>query len=60
MSIAEDEGSPSDAVTETIPMRLSPALKDEIDAWAGKQPDTPSRSEALRRLVKIGLKRKST
>jgi hypothetical protein len=41
-------------------MRLSPALKDEIDAWAGKQPDTPSRSEALRRLVKIGLKRKLT
>jgi hypothetical protein len=41
-------------------MRLSPALKDEVDAWAGKQPDAPSRSEALRRLVKIALKWKRT
>jgi hypothetical protein len=36
-------------------MRLSPALKDEVDAWADKQPDEPSRSEALRRLVKLAL-----
>ncbi len=27
----------------------------EIDAWAAQQPDKPSRSEALRRLVDIGL-----
>ncbi len=40
---------------ETIPMRLSSALKDEVDAWADKQPDAPSRSEALRRLVKLAL-----
>ena len=41
---------------ETIPMRLSPTLKDEVEAWAEKQPDTPSRSEALRRLVEMALK----
>jgi metal-responsive CopG/Arc/MetJ family transcriptional regulator len=40
---------------ETIPMRLSSALKDEVDAWADKQPDAPSRSEALRRLVELAL-----
>jgi hypothetical protein len=40
---------------ETIPMRLSSALKDEVDAWTEKQPDAPSRSEALRRLVELGL-----
>ena len=40
---------------ETIPMRLSPALKDKVEAWADKQPDAPSRSEALRRLVELGL-----
>jgi metal-responsive CopG/Arc/MetJ family transcriptional regulator len=45
---------------ETIPMRLSPALKDEVDAWADKQPDAPSRSEALRRLVEMALKLKRT
>jgi len=51
---------PGRSYGETIPMRLSSAMKDEVDAWAHKQPDTPSRSEALRRLVEIGLKRKRT
>jgi len=36
-------------------VRLSSALKDEVDAWTEKQPDAPSRSEALRRLVKQAL-----
>jgi hypothetical protein len=36
-------------------MRLSSAMKDEVDAWADKQPDAPSRSEALRRLVQLAL-----
>jgi hypothetical protein len=40
--------------------RANSPVKDEVDAWARKQPDTPSRSEALRRLVEIGLKRKRT
>src|SRR5262245_35089524 len=40
---------------ETIPVRLSSALKDQVDAWTEKQPDAPSRSEALRRLVELGL-----
>jgi hypothetical protein len=35
-------------------------MKDAVDVWAQKQPDAPSRSEALRRLVEIGLKRKRT
>ena len=26
-----------------------------VEAWATKQPDAPSRSEAIRRLVEIGL-----
>jgi metal-responsive CopG/Arc/MetJ family transcriptional regulator len=37
-------------------MRLSPALKDEVEAWAKRQVDKPSRSEALRRLVEMALK----
>jgi metal-responsive CopG/Arc/MetJ family transcriptional regulator len=29
-----------------------------IDAWRRKQPDLPSRSEAIRRLIELGLKAK--
>ncbi|MGX1321797.1 hypothetical protein AB7M17_005250 [Bradyrhizobium sp. USDA 377] len=27
----------------------------DLDAWAAQQPDKPTRSEAVRRLVEIGL-----
>jgi hypothetical protein len=37
-------------------MRLSPSMKSKVEAWAEKQPDAPSRSEALRRLVEMALK----
>jgi len=30
-----------------------------LDAWAARQDDTPSRSEAIRRLVELGLKAKA-
>jgi hypothetical protein len=29
-----------------------------VDAWAAKQEDHPSRAEAIRRLVELGLKAK--
>jgi hypothetical protein len=29
-----------------------------LDAWAAQQSDEPSRSEAIRRLVELGLKAK--
>jgi hypothetical protein len=29
-----------------------------MDAWAANQDDTPGRSEAIRRLVELGLKAK--
>ena len=40
-------------------VRWSPALGTEVDKWAGSQPDTPTRSEAIRRLVELGLKLKT-
>jgi hypothetical protein len=40
-------------------MRLSDELITHVDAWAAKQADEPSRSEAIRRLVEIGLKAKA-
>jgi hypothetical protein len=35
---------------------LSDEKVAEIDAWAARQPDKPSRSKALRRLIDLGLK----
>jgi hypothetical protein len=39
-------------------MRLSDEFIASVDTWARKQDDEPSRSEAIRRLVEIGLKAK--
>jgi Arc/MetJ-type ribon-helix-helix transcriptional regulator len=36
-------------------VRLPPALGAEVDKWAGAQADAPTRSEAIRRLVELGL-----
>jgi Arc/MetJ-type ribon-helix-helix transcriptional regulator len=36
-------------------VRLSPALKSRIEDWAKQQPDNPSRSEAIRRLIELAL-----
>jgi hypothetical protein len=37
---------------------LSQELRVNVDAWAAAQDDGPGRSEAIRRLVEIGLKAK--
>jgi hypothetical protein len=34
-------------------------FKAEIDAWAAQQDDNPPRSEAMRRLMKLGLAKAS-
>jgi hypothetical protein len=36
-------------------MRLSDEFMAKVDAWAGTQDDQPGRSEAIRRLVELGL-----
>jgi Arc/MetJ-type ribon-helix-helix transcriptional regulator len=40
-------------------VRLPPQISEAVDAWAAKQADEPSRSEAIRRLVELGLKVKT-
>jgi hypothetical protein len=40
---------------QTTAVRTSPQLRATIDGWALRQPDKPSRSEAIRRLVEVGL-----
>jgi hypothetical protein len=39
-------------------IRLSDEFISTVDAWAAKQDDAPGRSEAIRRLVELGLKAK--
>jgi hypothetical protein len=59
-SVHKKRGRPAGrSYGETIPMRLSPALKDKVEGWAAKQPDKPSRSEALRRLIALALNLKN-
>jgi hypothetical protein len=36
-------------------VRLHPPLLTNVDDWAKHQPDKPSRPEAIRRLLKLGL-----
>jgi hypothetical protein len=38
--------------------RADPVIRAAIVRWAEYQPDTPSLSEAIRRLVELGLKAK--
>jgi hypothetical protein len=39
-------------------VRLPPDISTSVDDWSSKQSDKPSRSEAIRRLVELGLKAK--
>jgi hypothetical protein len=34
-------------------------MRKSVDAWAAAEDDQPSRSEAIRRLVELGLKAKA-
>ena len=39
-------------------IRLSDEFLSIVDAWAAGQTDSPARSEAIRRLVELGLRAK--
>ena len=39
-----------------VVVRMQPAPLAALDAWVAKQKDQPSRPEAMRRLVELGLK----
>ena len=44
--------------TFRLPIQAEPSLIVLIDDWRKKQRDLPSRSEAVRRLIKLGLSHK--
>jgi hypothetical protein len=43
---------------EPVMVRLQPELAAPLDDWRRQQQDLPSRAEAIRRLVELGLKAK--
>jgi hypothetical protein len=51
-------GRPATGKDPLTALRLPPELTRAIEAWAAQQDDEPNRSEAIRRLVEIGLKAK--
>jgi hypothetical protein len=49
-------GRPATGKAPTRTLRLTDEFIGKVDAWATKQADEPGRSEAIRRLVELGLK----
>lgn len=48
-------GRPATRRDPVTAIRLSAELREVIDHWAARQPDKPTRSEAIRRLLEVGL-----
>jgi hypothetical protein len=48
-------GRPATGKGEATMVRLQPDLAGRVDGWATSQPDAPTRPEAIRRLVELGL-----
>lgn len=48
-------GRPPTGIGPAIGLRLYPELARHLDEWIAAQPDGPSRPEAIRRLMAIGL-----
>ena len=51
-------GRPRTGVGAQIGMRWQAPILAEIDEWRRAQPELPSRTDAIRRLVEMGLKAK--
>ena len=57
-AIPKRRGRPATGKAPTRTLRLTDEFIADVDEWASEQADEPSRSEAIRRLVEIGLKAK--
>jgi hypothetical protein len=51
-------GRPATGRDPSVVVRFPPALTKAVDAWANRIGDGATRSEAIRRLVELGLKAK--
>jgi hypothetical protein len=52
-------GRPATGRDPVTAIRLSKQLRETVDKWAAQQEDQPGRSEAIRRLVELGLTAKT-
>ena len=53
-------GRPATGRDPVLTVRLPRAIRSAIENWAKQQHDRPSRSEAIRRLLELGLAAKAT
>lgn len=51
----KSRGRPATGRDPVTALRLPAALTKSVEVWAAQQADAPNRSEALRRLVELGL-----
>jgi hypothetical protein len=51
-------GRPATGQDPVTAIRLSAEMREAVDKWAAKQDDELGRSEAIRRLVELGLSAK--
>ena len=54
-AIPKRRGRPATGNAPSRTFRLSDEFMATLDVWASRQDDSPSRSEAIRRLVELGL-----
>ena len=54
----QKRGRPATGKTPTIALRAPDEFRTSVEKWAAKQSDRPTLSEAIRRLVELGLKTK--
>jgi hypothetical protein len=57
-AIPKRRGRPATGKAPSRTFRLSDEFIAKLDTWAAEQDDEPGRSEAIRRLVELGLKAK--
>jgi len=57
--LRKKRGRPRTGESPVLALRLSPALRADIESWARQQQDRPSRSEAIRRLIEFALAKKA-
>ncbi len=48
----------ADRADPMVTLRMPPSLLAAVEAWAADRDDQPTRSEAIRRLLEIGLRKR--
>jgi hypothetical protein len=53
--VKRKRGRPATGRDPIVGLRVPQETRDKIERWARRQPDEPTLSEAIRRLIEIGL-----